>query len=147
MTFKNENAKKFIKALENIPTAKVGVLSGKNSREDSNSNATIGLKHEMGIGVAKRSWLRMPLILKYDEYLRQAGFNEDKVIEQIIEGASFKEMVAKMGIIGVTVIQDAFSTGGFGKWKPHAKGYTNNTGMILVDTQQLRNSIISQVEE
>ena len=135
----------FEKMLDNIPKAKIGILASSNSREESNSNATIGFKHEFGIGVPKRSFIREPLIQNMMKNLEEAGFNED-TLEEAIKAGGFKQVVQKIGIVGVSTIQDAFNTGFEGKWAPHADGYSNNTGMILVDTQQLRNSIISEVE-
>ena len=50
-----------------------------------------------------------------------------------------------MGAVGESIVQDAFSTGGFGKWKP-SRMENKQTKQTLVETQQLRNSITSDVK-
>lgn len=134
---------KLLKTLDNIPKAKVGVLSSENSREGEESNASIGYKHEFGIGVPKRSFIRDPLIQNFKEKLSEAGFSED-TLKEAIDNGSLENVIEKMGLVGVATIQDAFNTGFNGQWEPTKR--PNNTGMTLVDTQQLRNSIISEVE-
>lgn len=131
-----------------LPVAKVGILGSKNQRKDENTNASIGLKHEFGDAeVPQRSFLRMPLSLKMQEYVDKSELLSEDSIKEIIRTKKVSDLVEKIGLVGYTIVMDAFSSGGFGQWKAHAPGYTNNTGQILLDSTQLRNSIISEVEE
>lgn len=130
------------------PILKVGVIGDKGARNSKTktTNATIGAKHEMGIDVAQRSWLRMPLIEHFEKYLAKSGAFGVKSFEIVLKTGSLAPWLAKAGIVAESVIGDAFDTGGFGKWAKWRGGYTNRTGKILVDTQQLRNSVTSQVD-
>lgn len=140
---------RLIKALKNVPSAKIGVLGKKTNRVDGdeNNNATIGAKHEFGSdGMPQRSFLRVPLIENLQSYLEKSGaFNEDSV-KKILKAGSVRDWMQKIGLVAETVIADAFDTGGFGKWKPSNMKLKKNH-QTLVETQQLRNSITSEVEE
>ena len=104
----------------------------------------VGRRHEFGIGVPRRSFLRMPFIVKQKTI--------DKAIatswKMITDGKStaLKEF-GILGIIGQNISKDAFASGGFGKWeklKPateKAKGSTE----ILLDTSKLVQSITNWV--
>jgi len=112
---------------EKMPYAKVGILGDTNSRSEGNSNATIGAKHEFGetvkingtlVKLPERSFLRMPLMTRLNVLLKsQKNISED-TLKKIIEEKSFSSLIAKLGILGESVVKEAFETGGFGKWKP-----------------------------
>lgn len=137
-------------------TVKVGILGNAGPREgeggsdqeeddDAIDNAGIGLVHEFGTeNIAQRSWLRMPLIEKFDKALKDAGAFNKKTIDKVIREKSFETMAKKMGIVAEEVIQKAFDTGGFGKWKPSNFSLKKNN-QTLVETQQLRDSVSSEV--
>jgi hypothetical protein len=140
--------KDLIKSLEKNFTVKVGILGDKSSRSDGMSNAEIGMKHEFGEdNMPQRSFLRMPISTEFKNKLEgsQKFFQNKELEKQIIEEKSLKPVFEKLGIVAETVIKEAFATGGFGKWKAHSPGYKNNTGQILVDSTQLRDSITSEV--
>lgn len=163
---------KILRALKgNIPVARVGILGGSNQRAMGNpsgktvakpkalpmgaqpahqaigtSNAEIGMKHEFGMdGMPMRSFLRIPLIENFKDYLEEAGGMDKKVINEMIKTGTLVEFVKKMGIIAERVVLDAFHTGGFGKWPPSDMRNKKNHE-TLVETQQLRNSITSDVK-
>lgn len=141
---KMKNLKDLIEALSGDPKVRVGVLGDSNKRGDGLSNATIGSFHEFGLGVPQRSFLRRPLIDNMDKAVEKSVVPED--LEIMTETRSLVPFMEKLGVIAEQVVQEAFDTGGNGKWpKWITPGYTNNTGMLLVDTQQLRNSISSEV--
>lgn len=138
-----------IAAFKYVPTIKVGVLGNKDNRtKGSETNASIGLKHEFGLGgMPLRSFLRMPLTEKLGDALENTRAFSRDILLKVIKDKSITEWAKKIALVAETVVQDAFDSGGFGKWpKWKTKGYENNTGMILVDTQQLRNSISSEVK-
>lgn len=131
-------------ALTNAPVTKVGIIGSKASRQGFN-NAEIGMRHEFGVGVPKRSFLRAPIIDQLQAKLDQAGFDGQTVFDDASQTGDLSQLVKEIGFVGEMVVGEGFQTGGFGKWEKHADGYVNNTGMILVDTTQLRDSISSEV--
>lgn len=145
--FKDQGFNKLMEAFtKNLPYAKVGVLGSKASRTEGElNNAEIGLKHEFGVGVPERSWLRMPIFTRFRSTL-QVQFKEinKEFVKAAVENKLF-EFTRKIGIVGEEVVRSSFDSGGFGTWPPWAPGYENNTGQILVDTTQLRDSVSSEV--
>lgn len=142
-----------------MPTVRVGILGQHNTRTMqvqkasgkfntvTSSNAEIGAAHEFGTSkVPQRSFLRMPLTEKLNGEITKAGGYKDETIKQVIRDGSIRVYMQKIAALAEAVVLDAFRTGGFGKWAPHKPGYTNNTGQILIDTQQLRDSISSEVK-
>lgn len=144
---------KFIKALKESPNVegRIGVLGDKANRSKSDSaglsNADVGAKHEFGVGVPKRSWLREPITDHLANDLKKSGALEKDVMAQVIKTGSVIPWLKKVMIVAEGVVQEAFASGGYGKWAPWRPGYQSNTGMILVDTTQLRDSITSEVKE
>lgn len=136
-----------------LPVVSVGILGSKNSRTGkNNSNATIGAYHEQPAGMEfgstkmpQRSFLRVPLTDNLDKKIESSGALNKDVLAEVIRTGALKPWLQKIGVLAEEVIQGAFDSGGYGKWAPWSKGYTNNTGQILVDTQQLRDSITSEV--
>lgn len=112
------------------------------------TNAAIGAVHEFGgPKMPQRSFLRVPISQNLQKYLENSGaFGKDE-LARVIKEASLLPWLKRIATVAETIVHDAFDTGGFGKWaKWKTKGYENNTGQILVDTQQLRNSITSDVK-
>lgn len=120
---------------------RVGVLGKGNGR-----NAEIGAAHEYGTSkLPQRSFLRMPMSEHLYEYVARSSLNSVVMLDSLIEKQDFMPWFKQLSKIAERVVLDGFDSGGFGKWAPHSAGYTNNTGNILVDTAQLRNSITSEV--
>lgn len=124
----------------------VGIMGDKNAREDGSlTNAEIGAKHEFGLGLPKRSFLRMPLQLKSEAILKMVAPNAKmKLANGDTEG-----VMVDIGIACESIISQAFQTGGFGNWPPDAPATmrmkTRKT--ILVETTQLADSITSVVRK
>jgi phage gpG-like protein len=134
---------KLIKSLKNPPMAKVGIL-GNNRKEGS--NAEIGAKHELGLdGMPVRSFLRMPLIEHLQENLEKSQAFDEDVLKKVVKAGDVTEWLKKVITVAEAVIREGFQTGGYGKWPAWRGGYSNRTGLVLVDTQQLRDSITSEV--
>lgn len=142
----NKKLNKLLKAFDKVPLIKVGIMGDDNSRTDGLSNATIGAIHEFGFGrVPMRSFLRVPLVDNLNTAIEE---QLDVKIDAVVEGGSLQPLMKKIALIAEQVVLNAFDTQGNGKWpKWIDPGYMNNTGQILVDTQQLRNSITSTVSE
>lgn len=154
--FRDFGLEKLLKALKGKEVyARVGVLGDKNSRSGDNSNAEILKKHEFGeitkiggrdVKLPERSVLRVPIMDNMKKYLKEAGAFDEKVMKQVIKDGSLVSFAEKVGLIGLRIVQDAFSTGGFGKWKKSNMRFKKNH-QTLVETQQLRNSITYDVVE
>lgn len=145
--FNTKGLDQLIKAMkaENV-VARVGVLGFKNVRSGGGSNASIGAAHEFGTAkLPQRSFLRMPLTTKLPTALEKSGaFNKD-VLKKVVKSGSLAAWVEKIAILAVSIIQEAFDTGGFGQWKPSNMD-RKTVKQTLVETQQLRNSITYEVK-
>lgn len=123
-------------------------LTGNFKSSAEPTNAEVGAAHEFGTSkLPKRSFLKMPLELKLNGALEKSKAFTDDVVKKVIASGSIKSWMQLVAKVGEAVVLDAFKTGGFGNWKAWSKGYSNKTGSLLVDTQQLRNSITSDVKE
>ncbi len=166
-----KNLDGLLKAMkQNMHRARVGILGGKTVRNqlpkqatwksvdatsgkkpkgkfEGGTNASIGALHEFGgAKMPQRSFLRVPIAEHLQKELESSGaFDKDTLI-QVVKDGWFVPWLEKIAIIAEKIVGEAFDTGGFGKWPKWSQGYTNNTGQILVDTQQLRNSITSEVK-
>lgn len=143
----NRKLLQLIKSLEkDSPMARVGILGDKNNRKDEGSNATIGAKHEFGNeGMPIRSFLRVPITDNLQKFLEKSGAFDKDALEQVVKSGSLQNWIEKVGIVAEDVVAEAFNTGGFGKWKPSDMRFKKNH-QTLVETQQLRNSITSEVK-
>lgn len=162
--YNNIGLRKLQKLLkDDQPMANVGILGQNDTRSsggltfeqvkaltkkfnpEENSNASIGMKHEFGNdGLPIRSFLRQPIIEQMQRYLDKTGPISEDLIKEMIRTGSMAPYIKKLGVLAETIIADAFDTGGFGKWKPSNMKYKHNQ-QTLVETQQLRNSITSEV--
>jgi len=143
-----KNLDNFIKALKDeLPRVYVGILGDKSARSGGPvNNATIGLYHEFGTEkMPKRSFLRQPLGDHLKSTMDNSGVFDADAMKEVIRSKSVITWLKKLGVLAEGIIKEGFNSNGYGKWKPHAPGYHNNTGNILVDTQQLRDSITSEV--
>lgn len=127
---------------ELLSDVKAAYASGNGVR----NNAEIGAKHEFGEdGMPQRSFLRVPLIDHLNKYIESSGLFSKQVLQQVIAERSIRAWVQNIGLVAETVIGEAFDSGGFGKWKPSNMKY-KKVHQTLVETQQLRNSITSEVK-
>ena len=104
----------------------------------------VGRRHEFGIGVPRRSFLRMPFIVKQNIIDKAIVTSWKKIVEG--ESQTIKEF-GILGIIGQNISKDAFASGGFGKWeklKP-ATEKAKGSAEILLDTSKLVQSITNWV--
>lgn len=155
--FKDMGLKALIAAMKTTPKVKIGVLGGKSARRPEASiegtpkqpltNAEVGQIAEFGTEhTPVRSWLRMPLIKHLQSYMDKAGAFKKEVVIKILETRSLTPFMGKVGLTGERVIADGFDSGGFGEWPESDMRYKKNH-QTLVETQQLRNSVTSEVEE
>jgi hypothetical protein len=160
INFNDKVLKRLIAALGNVPTARVGILGSSDARSmqvqnnqgklvtETSSNATIGAAHEFGTStLPQRSFLRQPLTEHLAKELEKSGAFTEETLKKVIASGSARPWTEKVAVAAEAVVGEAFATNGFGKWAPHAAGYENNSGNILVDTTQLRDSITSEVKD
>lgn len=165
-----KNMDALLKALKNsMGTARVGILGAKSSRNGETvkpgkslnanknksgkigsvtTNATLGAVHEFGVPgrIPQRSFLRVPIAMRFPKALEKSGAFSPEELKRVIKEGSMRPWLERISILAVGIVHDAFDSGGFGLWPRHSRRYKNNTGMLLVDTQQLRNSITYEVK-
>jgi phage gpG-like protein len=128
---------------------KIGILGNKNNRKDKGlTNSMIGSIHEFGSfekNIPRRSFLKDTFDIKINEFISKT---KDIISKNIKKKNAMKIIFSQVGIFGEILIQNAFETDGFGKWKPLSKKTIERkkSEKILVDTAQLRKSITSKVE-
>lgn len=144
---KNKGLKQLIKAFKTMPEIRVGILGGKAMREDVGpSNAAIGAAHEYGTKrLPQRSFLRVPLTENLDNFLERSGAFDRQTLDEVIRNGTIRPWCVKVAITAEAVVAEAFATGGFGKWTP-SDMRNKQVHQTLVETQQLRNSITSEVK-
>ena len=132
--------------IKNKKAIKVGILGGKNNRQDGLSNATIGAIQEFGSENKKipaRSFLKMPIMEKQ----REIGKFSEKALKNALKTQNINIAFGQIGLFCVGIIQNAFDTKGFGKWKPNAP-FTikkKKSSSPLIDTGELRKSVTYDV--
>jgi hypothetical protein len=130
---------------ENNLKIRVGILGNSPIRSDGQTNADVGAQHEFGTeDLPKRSFLRMPLEMKLNQTIKQMEIMTRKTVSEIYQDRSIVKVLKKIAVVAENIVQEAFDTGGFGKWKPSNFLFKKNH-QTLVETQQLRKSITSEV--
>lgn len=148
MDFKYDDKafQKLIDALKKDDTyARVGILGQADTRSNAaQTNAMIGARHELGLGVPIRSFLRMPIETQLQKEIKASGLINKKTILEVLKTGTLRPLVQKIAVIGERCVLLAFDSGGFGRWKPSDMKY-KKVHQTLIETQQLRNSITSEV--
>lgn len=149
---------KIMKALGgDTPRARVGILGDKTVRganeqgetktQTGPTNAMIGAAHEYGTSkIPQRSFLRLPISMELSGRLEDAGLTSKDTLKEVIKTGSVIPWLKKVAVAAENIVLDAFDNGGFGLWLPSDMTRKKNH-QTLVETQQLRNSITSEVEE
>lgn len=141
---------------DGMPAVRVGIIGETANRNSGElNNAEIGFTNEFGklTGYPKipaRSFLRMPLrSIQFKEKLRSKKSLSGKEFEKALKAGKGEEFAKLVGLVAEETIQEAFSTNGFGQWKPNAPMTIEKKGSSspLIDTGQLRRAITSRVEK
>lgn len=131
----------------------IGILGAEGAtREGDLTIAGIGAVHEFGTDKAgrgkntvipERSFIKMPLETGSEQIEKSI---KPKVKELVGKG-DLKKLFELIGIAGETRIQEAFETGGFGKWPELAESTKEVKGSDakLIGDGTLRKSISSKV--
>ena len=124
----------------------VGIPKDVGSYPNGLSIVEVGTFHEFGTkkGVPRRSFLRMPFIVKQNIIDKAISTSWKKIVDG--KSQTIKEF-GILGIVGQNISKDAFASGGFGKWeklKP-ATEKAKGSAEILLDTSKLVQSITNWV--
>jgi hypothetical protein len=140
--------------LGNKYIAKVGFLGSGEGQEQHKTedggtitNAELALVHIFGSiskNIPPRDMLKAPIESKASDVI--AFLNSDKIKGLLAEG-KIEECYSLLGIFAENIVQEAFDTGGFGKWPALKRATINAKGSsaILIDTGQLRRAVSSGV--
>lgn len=142
------------------PLARVGVMAKNHyaqlepeQKQPSHipTNDEVGAAHEYGAparGLPQRSFLRVPISDKLQKYMESSGALDKDVMNDVLKLGSVLPWMKKIAALANQIVFDAFDSGGFGAWpKWKNPSYTNNAGMLLVDSTQLRGAIIHEVTD
>lgn len=116
--------------------------------DEGATNPEIAAKNEYGVGVPRRSMLRMPFHLHGDKILKDAQADAREQLKNAGKNprATAKKLLDRVGIAGENLVQEAFNTRGFGSWAPNAPMTIELKGSDapLIDTAQLRHAVDSR---
>lgn len=149
ITLNVQGLEKLLKALkQKPPTARVGILGQGTARSDGElSNAQIGAFHEFGTSRHPvRSFLRLPISALLNKELAASGLLKKEQMAEVLKTGSVIPWLKKVVLVAERIVLGAFDTGGYGTWIPSNMAHKKNF-QTLVETQQLRNSITSEVKE
>ncbi len=120
------------------PQARIGIFNDA-------KQAAIGAAHEFGTSTLPvRSFLRVPLTEElYKRVTSEAKFSKDD-LANVVKTKSMRPWTEAVAKVAKDLVDDAFATGGFGKWAP-TKQATGHA--ILVETGALRDSVSVIIEE
>ena len=134
----------FVNSIEGIRkmVVEVGVMAG--TARGNSENLKIGMAHEFGRfsgrPLRQRSFLRMPLNQKMESIVRTLR----PVTAELLMKGKFKQIMELLGASCKGVVQEAFQTGGWGKWPKRGtpKHPDRDPGrQVLTKTGQLKSSI------
>jgi len=102
----------------------------------------IGAIHEYGApqrGIPQRSFLRVPFAVKRKDLNKAIA----KQFEAVAEGRDADVALGRIGVIATNVSKGAFTSLGYGAWKPikPATAAAKGSSQTLIDTGILRSSI------
>lgn len=122
----------------------IGIAQDVGQYSNGEKIVDVGRRHEFGIGVPRRSFLRMPFIEKQNIIDKAIVTSWKKITEG--KSTALKEF-GILGIVGQNISKDAFATGGFGKWEKLKPGTEKAKGSeeILIDTGKLVQSVTNWV--
>ncbi len=150
-TLETKGLDQLLKALKaKPPEARVGILGQKAVRTDSKAgpnNAEVGAAHEFGTAtLPQRSFLRVPIAEHLEKRMESSGALDKETLQEVIRNGTILPWMKKIAVLAEGIVKEAFDTTGFGKWPPSNMRY-KAVKQTLVETQQLRNAITSDVKE
>lgn len=153
-----DGLQKLKKMFATLPKVRVGVIGEKAAlthKEDESkepmTNAQIAAVQEFGKKsnpkIPARSFIGMPIKLHLNDFLKQKQATSKKAMEKAIKDGKIQIFAKNVGTVAEECIQEAFTTRGFGNWKPNAPATIAAKGSDspLIDTSELRRSVSSEV--
>ena len=149
MRIVNQNAgKDLLKEINDYKKVEVAVGLPKNKgfkqySTNSSNVLDVGLVHEYGSisrNIPQRSFLRTPFFVKDKEIQKMI---DSKLIAVFDKKETVFSSLSKIGIFAAGISQKAFTTKGYGNWKPLKEKTIERKGSSreLIDTGILRSSI------
>lgn len=121
-----------------LPAETVGTKIYQSDDKSGKSVIEVGAAHEYGVGVPRRSFLRVPMLKNRKDLER----HQSELFAKVVDGKTTASLaLQRLGVIAENYSRRAFRTMGYGTWKPSRKA----TGQTMVDTGTLRSSITSVV--
>lgn len=146
---------KLLKAIgsKRQPVVRAGILGEKTQRKVTDkgskkvpTNAEVGACHEFGTTkLPVRSFLRVPISTRLQKEMENSGAFDKSALRQVLRDGSVIPWLRKIAVLAEKIVLEAFDSGGFGEWKPSNMTYKKNH-QTLIESQQLRNSITSEVK-
>lgn len=124
----------------------IGLPKDVGTYDNGQSILEVGERHEFGLGVPRRSFLRMPLIVNQETINKHLKYSW----KQIVEGKSTAiKQFNILGTVGQNISRDAFKTQGYGKWKDIDEKTKEQKGSskILFDTGRLVQSVTNWISK
>ena len=120
-----------------LPRGVSGVYSGGDSVID------IGARHEYGLGVPVRSFLRAPFFVRKKE-MQKFIRNEFK---KVVDGEKADKALELIGVFGRNIVIDSFDSRGFGQWEKLGEKTIKEKGSSapLIEGGTLKGSITYEV--
>ncbi len=118
---------------------KIGLPADVGSYQNGASVLQVGSAHEYGLGVPRRSFIRVPMEKEQAKIKKalESGF------KSVMNGGDVIQNLNKVGMIAQNISKTAFKNQGYGKWsdiKPETKEQKGSS-KILFDTGRLVQSI------
>lgn len=125
---------------------KVGLPSDVGTYPNGDSIVEVGERHEFGLGVPRRSFLRASMIQKQSTINKAIKSSYKRIIDG--RGITIREF-NKLGLIGQNISKESFKSGGFGKWQDISQATKDAKGSdeILQDTGRLVQSVTSWISK
>lgn len=131
---------------------RVGIMGSDVPRPEDDgqiNNAELGMVQEFGSitnNIPSRSFLRMPISTKQKQIAEQVVKGRGKIEEGIADGNA-DAAYDVLAVAAEAVVQQAFETGGYGKWQQNKPDTIKRKGSSapLIDSGELRSKVTSKV--
>lgn len=118
---------------------KVGLPADVGQYENGQSILEVGQRHEYGLGVPRRSFLRVPMAKETPKIQNalKSGYKD------IINGGDTKKNLNKLGILAQNISRNSFKNQGYGEWTDIKESTKKAKGSskILFDSGKLVQSV------
>jgi hypothetical protein len=147
LTMNLDGLDKLVGAMGNDYVARVGVLGSDSARDGDLTNADLAVIHIFGSiknNIPPRDFLKMPLEMKKKELMKVL---DSETAKRALSAGDYEAVFEILGIAAEGIVQQAFSSAGFGQWPALAASTKRAKGSSapLIDTAELRRAQSSDV--